>query len=677
MQYRKEIDGLRAIAVLPVIFFHANLFGITGGYVGVDIFFVISGYLITSILIEEIERNQFSILNFYERRARRILPALTAVLLFTTIAAFILMPAHLLKAYSQSLVSVATFSSNVFFYLTSGYFATASEQKPLLHTWSLAVEEQYYIFFPVLLSMFWFVGKKRLALFIFALSIVSLAFSQYLSFKQAVDANFYLIFSRAWELFAGSLIAITGIQRVSIANRVRDIFGSIGLALIVYSIVFFDRQTPFPSVYTLVPVVGACLIIIFCDSTTAIGRFLSNKLFVGVGLISYSLYLWHQPILAFLRMKTIGEPTHEVFIFAVALAFVLSILSYKYIEAPFRNKKIITRKGTFQFSAASIVLFFALGVSGHIFKGYEARFDAGNSLNASHFSPKRDSCHTGGENYLKPEKACTYFGKDVTWASFGDSHTVEPTYALAKLLEPYGQGVLHLSFSRCPPALLFEVKLPGCSQWVKESLNYLENEHAIKNVLLGFRYSAFLYGDQLDSYPKIPDRDPIVDFKNSQPNEDAREEYWKSFHEIILRLQASGKNVYLLYPIPELPVDIKTAASPISIFSSQTMLDLDKATPSSYFFERNKFILSKLDTLSYGENLHAIEPFKILCNQDYCPAVINGIPLYFDDDHLSVEGSKLLLADSEIAKGIQLTKVANSPIETAELAPRTAASASR
>lgn len=202
MQYRKEIDGLRAVAVLPVIFFHGNLFGMTGGYVGVDIFFVISGYLITSILIEEIENNRFSILKFYERRARRILPALSAVLFFTTIAAFLLMPSSLLKSYSQSLVSVSTFLSNVFFYLTSGYFATASDEKPLLHTWSLAVEEQYYIFFPVLLSALFFIGKKRLALFILVLSIASLTFAQYLSFKQAVDANFYLIFSRAWELFA-------------------------------------------------------------------------------------------------------------------------------------------------------------------------------------------------------------------------------------------------------------------------------------------------------------------------------------------------------------------------------------------------------------------------------------------------------------------------------------------
>ena len=677
MQYRKEIDGLRAIAVLPVIFFHGNLFGMTGGYIGVDIFFVISGYLITSILIEEIEGGRFSILNFYERRARRILPALTAVLLFTTIAAFILMPAGLLKSYSQSLVSVSTFLSNVFFYLTSGYFSTASDEKPLLHTWSLAVEEQYYIFFPVLLSVLWFIGKKRLTLFISALTITSLLLAQYLSFKQDVDANFYLIFSRAWELFAGSLIAITGIQKFSIAKRGRDIIGSIGLTLIFYSIVFFDRLTPFPSMYTLAPVIGACLVIIFCDSTTTIGKFLSNRLFVGIGLISYSLYLWHQPIFAFLRIKTIGEPAQQVFISSVVLTFVLSILSYKYIEAPFRNKRLVKRRSVFQFSVASIVLFFSIGLSGHMFKGYVGRFDAENYLETAQFSPKRKECHTSGENYLKPNNACRYFGQNVTWASFGDSHTVEPAYALAKLLEPYDQGLLHLSFSGCPPALSFEVKNPGCSKWINEALKHLENDHSINNILLGFRYSAFLYGDQLDSYPEIPDIDPIVKFKNPRLNEDAREVYWNSFREIVRRLLAAGKNIYLIYPTPELPVNIHKAASPFSIFDQQTMVDLAKSTTARYYFERNKFILSKLKTLSYGRNLHVIDPFQILCNQDYCPAVINKTALYFDDDHLSVEGSKLLLAGSVLARDLKLTKASNGLAETAALVPRTTVSTNR
>ncbi|MCW8890247.1 MAG: acyltransferase [Sedimenticola sp.] len=655
MKYRKEIDGLRAIAVLPVIFFHGGLFGITGGYVGVDIFFVISGYLITTIIIEEIRSGRFSILNFYERRARRILPALSMVLIFTTIAAYILMPANYLKSYSQSLVSVATFSSNVFFYLTSGYFSTASDEKPLLHTWSLAVEEQFYIFFPVLISVLWFIGKKRLTLLICSLSIASFLLSQYLSVKQLVDANFYLIFSRAWELLAGVLIAIIGIHHFSTTKIRKNIYGGIGLVCIIYSIIFFNKQTPFPSIYTLVPVIGTLLIIIFSDGTTVIGKLIAKKLFVGIGLISYSLYLWHQPLFAFLRMKTIGEPSERMFIIAIVAAFILSVFSYRYIERPFRNKRSFTRKRVFQYSVACIAVFLSAGLSGHILEGYEWRFAENNYLQTARYSPKRVECHTKGEDYLKPESACRYAGSDVTWASFGDSHTVEPAYALAKLLEHDGKGLLHLSFSGCPPALFFETNVPGCSKWVNESLTYLEKDNSIKNVLLGFRYSGFLFGDQLKAYPEIPDSKPVLEFfgeNDNNPQNDEREIYWQSFSEIVRRLLASGKKVYLLYPIPELPTHIAKAIAPISIFGSQTMLDLTKSTSSTYYFARNNFILNKLDTLPYGDNLHAIKPFEILCSKKYCPAVLNKKALYFDDDHLSVEGSKLLITWRALGHGL-------------------------
>ena len=197
MRYRQEIDGLRAIAVLPVIFFHAGMEGFSGGYIGVDIFFVISGFLITSIIINEKKEKKFSLINFYERRARRILPALSVVLILTTIAAYIFMPTVQFTSYSQSLFSVATFASNVFFFLTSGYFSRASNEQPLLHTWSLAVEEQYYVFFPVMLVLLWSWGQKRIICLTLFLAVLSLLLAQKLASLHAISANFYLIFSRA------------------------------------------------------------------------------------------------------------------------------------------------------------------------------------------------------------------------------------------------------------------------------------------------------------------------------------------------------------------------------------------------------------------------------------------------------------------------------------------------
>lgn len=646
MQYRKEIDGLRAIAVLPVMLFHGGFSGFSGGYIGVDVFFVISGYLITSIILDEKNRNQFSIINFYERRARRILPALSVVLLFTTIAAFIFMPADLLEEYSKSLISVAAFSSNVFFWLTSGYFSMASDEKPLLHTWSLAVEEQYYIFFPVMISMLWFLGKQKLLKLLVGLSLLSLLFSQFLTIRGSVDGNFYLIFSRAWELFFGSIIAFFSLHTISLVRWKRELVGIIGLLMLFYSIVFFDKQTPFPSFYTLIPILGTCAIIIFSHQQTIVGRFLSNKLFVVIGLISYSLYLWHQPLFAFLRLKTLGEPSSALFVGAIFLTVLFSLCSYQFVEKPFRNKTVFSRKTIFKFSLLSLFIFIFIGLAGANYKGFKNSIKYNTYTETIKYSPKRNECHTNGADYLKPKNACRYFGENITWASFGDSHTVEPAYALAKLIEPKGEGLLHLSFSGCPPALLFDVKRPGCSSWINESLNYLESDDDIKNVLLGFRYTAFLFGGQLELYPEIPNINPIDQFKDfsySLANDNLRELYWKSFFEILERLLKAGKNVYLIYPIPELPVHISKAVTPFSIFNNKTEIDLQKTTTSAYYFKRNRFILSKLDSLPYGDKLHAIKPFEILCTSKYCPAVKDGKGLYFDDNHLSVAGATKLI----------------------------------
>ena len=295
MEYRKEIDGLRALAVLPVIFFHTGLSTFSGGYVGVDIFFVISGYLITSLILNEQKTGAFSIVDFYERRARRILPALTVVLFATTLAAYTILDPWLLKQFSQSLVSVASFSSNVFFYLKSGYFSAASDQIPLIHTWSLAVEEQYYLFFPILVVLLWPYGQRALIWLLILVALFSLALADYLSDK-SVDANFYLIFSRAWELFSGSIIAFVPRHNIDTDRWIKDSLSTLGLILLAYSIFFFDESTPFPSIFTLVPVIGTSLIILFSDPHTIVGRFLSKKILVTIGLMSYSLYLWHHPI---------------------------------------------------------------------------------------------------------------------------------------------------------------------------------------------------------------------------------------------------------------------------------------------------------------------------------------------------------------------------------------------
>ena len=303
MKYRAEIDGLRALAVLPVILFHAGFEWFSGGFVGVDVFFVISGYLITTIIISEMAEGKFSIVNFYERRARRILPALFFVMAACLPFAWMwLTPPHL-KDFGQSLVAVSTFSSNIHFWLESGYFDTGGELKPLLHTWSLAVEEQYYILFPIFLMLTWRLGIKWILILLSIVFFVSLGVAQWGAYNTP-NAAFFLLPARAWELLVGVFAAFYLKYNTHLkSHSLNQALSLLGFGMIVYSIISFDKATPFPSLYALIPTIGTGLLILCAVPKTFVHKLLSLKFIVGIGLISYSAYLWHQPLLVFARHR--------------------------------------------------------------------------------------------------------------------------------------------------------------------------------------------------------------------------------------------------------------------------------------------------------------------------------------------------------------------------------------
>ena len=375
MDYRREIDGLRALAVLPVILFHAGFQTFSGGFVGVDIFFVISGYLITSIILAEMEAGTFTLANFYERRARRILPALFVLMALCLPFAWLWLLPQDMKSFSQSLVAVSAFASNVLFWRTSGYFDTAAELKPLLHTWSLAVEEQYYLLFPLFVLLTWRFGKTWILKSLFAVFIISLAAAHWGSTNHPT-LTFYLLPTRGWELLIGGFIAFYfSLGHKQLSHKWLNELGSlIGVALIVYSIFSFDSQTPFPSLYTLFPTVGAALIIFFTTPQTSTGKLLSSQLFVGVGLISYSAYLYHQPLLAFAKHRSIDEPSSLLIGLMVATTFLLAYFSWRFVEAPFRNKQRINQKMLFTFCILASFSFVLIGLSGHFSKGFTNRY---------------------------------------------------------------------------------------------------------------------------------------------------------------------------------------------------------------------------------------------------------------------------------------------------------------
>ena len=347
LTYRPEIDGLRAIAVGTVSLYHSQITILghqpfKGGFIGVDIFFVISGYLITSIILKElVTTGKFSFKYFYERRIRRILPVLLLVMLVSLPFAWIyLLPSSFID-FSKSILYSLGFSSNFYFHYSGQlYGAESGLLKPFLHTWSLSVEEQYYILFPIFLLIAFKYFKKYLIHILILGFVISLGLADWGS-RNHPGFNFYVLPTRGWELLAGSILAYF---EITLGHRSKHqtlnlILPSVGLILIGHSILFFDDKMFHPSFYTLSPIIGVCLIIWFSHKDELITKILSSKLFVGIGLISYSLYLWHYPIFAFDRITQFTQGSLITKLLLGIIILVLSIASYYFIERPFRNKK--------------------------------------------------------------------------------------------------------------------------------------------------------------------------------------------------------------------------------------------------------------------------------------------------------------------------------------------------
>lgn len=375
LSYRPEIDGLRALAVMPVIFFHAGFSIFSGGYVGVDVFFVISGYLITTIILGEINNGIFSMVGFYERRVRRILPALFLVLIICLPFAWFLMVPIEMKAFSDSLIAVCAYVSNFWFWRTANYFDTTAHLKPILHTWSLSVEEQFYIFFPFLLLLLCKFNKRALIFALSAIAVISIVLADWLSVHKTA-ASFYLLPTRMWELLLGALSAIYVMQ--SPASKlnclIRDFGGFLGLILLLYAIIFFDGQTRTPSYFTLIPTLGAVCIILFISTDSLFGKILGHRFLVGIGLLSYSLYLWHQPIFAFARLSGFIDAQPERVLLLMGIVFLIAYLSWRYVELPFRDSQRVGRKTIIKLSVVVSLALILFGLIGHLSNGFLYRY---------------------------------------------------------------------------------------------------------------------------------------------------------------------------------------------------------------------------------------------------------------------------------------------------------------
>lgn len=613
--YRRDIDGLRALAILPVLLFHTHVPGFSGGYVGVDIFFVISGYLITGIIAREIDAGEFSIVRFYERRARRILPALFAVLAFVLVlASWFYLPGDF-EAVPRSALMALAFCSNVWFFLNTGYFAGGAETMPLLHTWSLAVEEQFYIGFPVLLWLVARYAPRSRIPAIAAVACISLAWAVW---KQADTDGFafYMLPTRAWELFAGALLAMGAIPAIR-PRAVREALAALGIGLIGYAVFAYDSGTVFPGIAALVPVLGSALLI-HAAPGTAVGRLLSMRLPVGIGLVSYSLYLWHWPLIVFAEYARDEKLAGLWQIGVIAASFLLAWASWRFVEQPFRSTVRFDRKRIFALSGAGMALFGAVAAAMLPLGGWPARFAPEVVRFAGardDFSPRRDSCLTSEIGGERP--ACTLGAADVSPVAllWGDSHGVEMAWALGEEYSAKGQALMQRTRGSCPPVLSYDRPTdPGCARFNAEVMERIKSAPSLQVVYLAGFWATPDYREDREMLARI----------------DAT----------VAAIRAAGKRAVVIGPVPAQDWNVPRHLAKAAMFDRAAAVA--GADRRKYQFETAWMTTAFPRWQAQGVGI--IDPARALFDGDNGRIVNQGVPLYFDSHHLSLAGARAVLA---------------------------------
>lgn len=654
MQYRKEIDGLRAIAVLPVILYHAGFTSFSGGFVGVDVFFVISGYLITSILFDEIRDGRFSIGRFYERRARRILPALFVVMLASVPFAYMWMLPTQLSDFAASLVTTALALSNLYFLSQIDYFAPDADLQPLLHTWSLAIEEQYYFFFPLVLLTIRNQRRKVLIVCLACMTLFSFAFAEW-GWRTDPARNFFFTLSRFWEIGVGSLCAVLMAGKL---RRSSDFLAGSGLTMILLSILTFDSGMPFPSAYTIVPVGGAALIILFAGERTWTTRLLSLPVLVGIGLLSYSAYLWHQPLFAFVRLRSFTEPDQYVMGASAAAALALGWVTWRFVEQPFRQRVapvLPSRRMVFASSGASIVVIVAIGLVGYLGDGLGWRLDDGlrryDPANIVRAWEQGECALLETDVITYPIVSCQHEDSkgrvDVLIA--GDSHAAAVSEEIGYKLNALDIGNYRASYLGClalPDLRPFgPLSARDCKGFNDKLYEYADAERIQTLVLIG-RYQWYLTGTGFDnkeggSEPGEPVWYDLLDQVDSRVDDPARPARVLAAYEDRIRHLAKRFNIVLVYPIPEAGWDVPSTGF------RRTFLAGDAGplgTSYEVYKERTRAVTTLFDQLvDEFPNIHAARVYEAFCSDETGRCVNEDAKevYYSDDDHLSSAGAKV------------------------------------
>ena len=600
--YRPDIDGLRAIAVLSVVLYHIGLGVTPGGFVGVDIFFVISGYVISRSLVADLQKGQFSVTGFYERRVRRIFPALFVVMMATSIASAVLFLPSYLVDYSRSLIGAATFTSNFYFWKNSGYFANGANLRPLLHTWSLAIEEQFYIFAPLTLFAIHRYARKRWLLVLAPAALASLGLSIWAT-DIGPTANFFLLPMRAWELLLGAVLALRPPPQLR-WRWLRELLAVGGLALLAWPVFFYTSATPFPGLAAVPPCAGAALLIYLGSGAGSwVTRLLSLPPLVAVGLISYSLYLVHWPIVSFVTYCDLRAPVAADAGWILAASLVLATLSWRFVEQPFRNRNLrLPRWAWLGGGAAAMALAAGVGLAGVATQGLPGRFP--RSVERESQQPSslgRDNvCFLGNNPHLRSwnAAACTIThgggGRVLLW---GDSYAAHYVAGIETLASAIPYTIIQYTAAGCPPVLSYSAyNRPNCQRFNQNAISIIRRNH-IGAVVLAARW---------------------VDLQRRGLGE------LDSTLDALARL---GVTVYVIGQSPMFTADVHIIAL------RQGADRASGAWPISFAPDLNRRLAAVVGRDRF------IDPLAHLCTADVCPYRADGRLLYADEGHFSVPGS--------------------------------------
>ncbi|HTW49418.1 MAG TPA: acyltransferase family protein [Acidobacteriaceae bacterium] len=633
-KYRADVDGLRAVAVLAVMFFHAKIFGCSGGFVGVDVFFVISGYLITSLIAKDLADGNFSFISFYERRMRRIFPALFGVLLFCIPIAFVIFSPQELLAFGKSLAATTFFVSNFYFWRNAfafGYFANSSQYQTLLHTWSLAVEEQFYIVFPAVLALLFRWRRKLLNPLLLFFAAASFALNVWGTWHKPVPA-FYLFIPRAWELLIGALLATRAVPPLR-SRAAREVAGLLGLCMIAAAVFTLSSATRFPGFSVLMPCVGAWLLIYAGENgPTTIRALLSFRPLVFIGIISYSLYLWHWPLLVFSRYFSAGDLTGAQTAIVLLASAIMAFVSFEYIERPFRGaQSSFTRRQIFALGLAASIVSAAIGFTASLTHGLPQRYSPHTrQLVAENMARQDDydnSCgnwrteiHTLADvNFCQVGSASSK--KIMFW---GDSH-VGQIMPLVRTLyregDLQGDGALFAIADGClPSAQMNTIGGYHCDTFAKFAIQRAR-ESDIDAVFIGF--DTWWYNHDAVECLSVDGRCTKT-LTPAQTDQRLLAELAGDIHA----LRALGKRVIVCLPFPMYDKSI-----PLLELRNAVFAGIGLGGKASDF--TSPVLREQVRSLAAASGAEIFDPRASLCPTGSCITELNGVSIYIDSHHLA------------------------------------------